>query len=70
MALISGIFPPMVTTSLIYIFSLGKILQIYFFFVIFLESNSGARGDDHLEAATATLEESRSYWDIKSGRIK
>ena len=52
----------------IYFFAGKNITNI--FFVIFLESISGARGDDHLEAATATLEESRSYRDLKLGRIK
>ena len=69
MALISGIFAPNGDYKpKIYFFAGKNITNI--FFVIFLESISGARGDDHLETDTATLEESRSYRDIKSGRIK
>ena len=53
MALISGIFAPNGDYKpKIYFFAGKNITNI--FFVIFLESISGARGDDHLEVATAT----------------
>ena len=53
MALISVIFAPNgVYKPKIYFFAVKNITNI--FFVIFLESISGARDDDHLEVATAT----------------